>query len=600
MRKTLLTLLALQVVLSGSGQFVNVTSTAMKRIPSQVEGRESIAWPDVNDDGCPDLFIGSKHLYLNMCDGLFELQDPAQNGFDAMGDVWFARSTWADADNDDDLDCVVSSYYGNFTQYFRNNGPPLNTFTSSNLYTHEPSVYGGQPTFFNADKDLTYEIYLGMLGNWTPFTVGKDRLFDWVSNKWTDVSATRMPELETSAYRRPVRGNVACDYDNDNDMDLYVPVYGITASANNNNILWQNDGAGNFTDVAWQAGVAVEPNSNYGGLASSASWGDFNNDGLFDLVVANIHGRVALYKNLGNGQFSQEKNAEVGLPNINYEWHNTLWFDYDNDGDLDLFLNQWYDNQIAFLFRNDGPENLGTFTDVTNQLGFNSGNDLNFVTGWAVADYDRDGDLDLAFYNDSKTSRGFYLWRNDHNNDNKWLIVKLIGNRGSVNRNALGAKVRILFNDDTWSPVKQVEASSCDQGMNMHPVHFGLGKHSSYRYIRVTWPHGVNEYFTPGMFAKPVNSHIDLRQGAGTPTLVDLKPELAHVQVFRQADNIIVTSQSQLTHVALYSISGSLIGKTETVGPLNKVVFAAGHLKGVYIVAGEANGNRFAEKVAIF
>ncbi|OPL13484.1 MAG: hypothetical protein AVO34_06345 [Firmicutes bacterium ML8_F2] len=596
----LLNLFFISVMLAfqATAQFTNVTEEALGNPPTAVAGRESIAWPDVNNDGWPDLFVGSKYLYINQGDGTFILQDPAVNGFEAMGSVWFARASFADADNDGDLDCVQSSYYGNSTFYFENNGPPDYYFSDTVIYLHEPSVFGGQPTFFNADDDLEYEVYLSMVGSWEPYAIGKDRLFDLAGNVWTDITAEKIPELELSAFKRPARGSVACDYDNDFDMDMFVPVYGISTAENHANLLWQNDGNGNFTDVAAAAGVAIEPNSNYGGLASGASWGDFNNDGLFDLAVANIHGRAALYKNNGDGTFDNVS-AEAGIHYWNFEWHNTLFLDYDNDGDLDLFFNQWYNNYNAILFRNDGPENLGHFTDVTYQLGFTPTTDLNYVTGWACADYDRDGDLDLAYYNASDLSKGVYLWRNDIDNDNHWLVMRLVGNGTTVNQNALGAKARLFFEDGAWTPVKQVEASSADQGMNMHPIHMGLGEKQNYEFIKVDWPDGNTEYFPSSLYTPHVDAWIDVIQGTGSHTIVSDNRQDSKPMVYALNGNIIVQCKHDLLEVSVYDLYGKQVIPPVEHSSQSPLFLDMKGQTGMYIVSGMCQKQPFASMIHV-
>jgi len=598
MKKLTLILLLSTLSFVSFAQFVNVTQEALGSAPAQVQGKESISWPDVNNDGWPDLFVDSKYLYINQQDGTFLLQDPAENGFDQNYGISFSRTTFADADNDGDLDCILTAYYGNKTIYFENSGAPDFHFTASDLFTHEPNVCGGQPTFFDSDGDLEYEAYLGMVGNWDPYNIGRDRFFDRIDGVWADVTAERMPQLETPSYKRPTRGTVACDYDNDKDIDMFVTVYGISTTESHDNILWQNDGEGNFTDVATAAGVAVEPNSGYEGLASGASWGDFNNDGYFDLAVANIHGIAALYQNNQDGTFTNE-GFGLGLPNWAFEWHNTLFLDYDNDGDMDLFLNQWYNGKTALLFRNDGPENLGHFTEVTYFLGFTPSSDLNYITGWAFADYDMDGDLDLAFYNNSDNYRGTYIWRNDQNEGNHWLIAKLIGNGTTVNQNAIGARARIMFDDDTWSPIKQVESTSADQGMNMHPLHFGLGTHETYTYIKVEWPDGTEEYFLPGQFSPGVDAHINLEQGSGYLTPVEQREANLNISVIKKGQMLTIRSDEQITNIQFIDMAGRQLYPTIIEQNLNSVSYNVSNLHGVYIIKGSCFDKTFTRKAML-
>jgi hypothetical protein len=176
-------------------------------------------------------------------------------------------------------------------------------------------------------------------------------------------------------------GPAFADYDNDGDLDIYIPAEALTDTIDNR--LWENDGTGTFKNVAVQRGV-----DNDGSLSRGASWGDFDNDGDQDLAISNMppganrddHVPTTVYKNLlaetGSPNFENITRAAGFMRNDNEEDQrvggigNTgaglAWGDYDNDGDLDLF---WkcadYDIENA-LFRNNGD---GSFTDVTDASG---------------------------------------------------------------------------------------------------------------------------------------------------------------------------------------------------------------------------------------
>jgi hypothetical protein len=198
-------------------------------------------------------------------------------------------------------------------------------------------------------------------------------------------------------------GAVFADHDNDGDQDLYVVNDGP-------NRLYQNDGAGGFTDVTGSAGVG-DP-----GAGSSASWGDYDGDGLLDLYVVNYfrcpEHRVddVLYHNEGDGTFTDVTallQAEGPTNGLGFQ---AAWFDYDGDGDLDLFLaNDHIGHTVPnVLWRNDGEGGpLGwRFTNVSEASGM--GVAMNSM-GIGVADYDRDLDLDVAVSNIAPTK----LFTND-------------------------------------------------------------------------------------------------------------------------------------------------------------------------------------------
>ena len=209
-------------------------------------------------------------------------------------------------------------------------------------------------------------------------------------------------------------GVAFADYDNDGDQDVYVtkadraPIPGV------DNRLWENDGMGNFSDVAALRGV-----DNPGGLGRGISWGDYDNDGDLDLIVANMFSGdrplTTLYQNqlteTGEPNFIDVtcaagiyRDIDVGVDE-NCGLHQTsggvAWGDYNDDGYLDIFWSSADYDADNVLFKNNGD---GTFTDVTTDAGVgilgkvikaNSQGSPNWV------DFDNDGDLDLLRTNES-------------------------------------------------------------------------------------------------------------------------------------------------------------------------------------------------------
>ncbi len=196
------------------------------------------------------------------------------------------------------------------------------------------------------------------------------------------------------------RGAAWGDFDADGDLDIYVTILRGTVP----NRLYRNDGDGKrFTDVALDAGVALS--SDAGDPPLTLYWGgrwvDFDNDGDLDLYVTNRNGPNPLFRNDG-GKFTE---IEVGVGDPR-KTIGTTWFDYDLDGDLDLFTgNQNGDTNGAY--RNDD----GLFVDVARELGLEqAGREPTIGTvSVATIDYDRDGDLDVFYANYGPNQ----LFRND-------------------------------------------------------------------------------------------------------------------------------------------------------------------------------------------
>lgn len=182
----------------------------------------------------------------------------------------------------------------------------------------------------------------------------------------------------------PLSTNMAWgDYDNDGFLDLYVTNWG-TSVSEAEDILFHNNGNGTFTNVAQTAGVATRDN----GIA--AVWGDYDNDGFLDLYVVNYYEQDVLYHNNGNGTFTDVTgDARMDVNPIGNSTY-AVWGDYDKDGDLDLYLCKFY--AANELYTNNGN---GTFTLVTN-AGVGDIRD-SWKAMWV--DYDNDNDCDLYVIN---------------------------------------------------------------------------------------------------------------------------------------------------------------------------------------------------------
>jgi len=219
---------------------------------------------------------------------------------------------------------------------------------------------------------------------------------------------------------------VFADYNNDGCPDLYVSNSSDQKTINTPglaDLFFLNNCDGTFTDITKKAGINDAYNS------QGVAWGDFNNDGFLDLYVANFGTLVnssykyepnILYKNNGDGTFTNITQkagvtGETRCPNLIMKLptvesidgkqykpsYQPIWFDYNNDGLLDLFVAT--DSLVSPLYRNNGND---TFTDVTYEAGL-----CRYGTGMGVTvgDYDNDGNLDLYVTNTGNN----YLWRNN-------------------------------------------------------------------------------------------------------------------------------------------------------------------------------------------
>ena len=192
---------------------------------------------------------------------------------------------------------------------------------------------------------------------------------------------------------QPSDGAAWADSDNDGDLDCYVVNW-----YNTKNLFYLNNGSGSFSKIAG----AIDTS---GGYCETASWGDYDKDGFVDLYVTRSAGscRNLLFHNNGNNTFTK---ITIGpMVTDNYVSRSVNWTDIDGDGDLDLFVAN-ENGQNENIYRNDGG---GNFTKLTaGPLLNNGGNTIS--SSWA--DYDNDGDLDVFITTDGGSNA---LFRNDGN-----------------------------------------------------------------------------------------------------------------------------------------------------------------------------------------
>jgi hypothetical protein len=223
----------------------------------------------------------------------------------------------------------------------------------------------------------------------------------------------------------------------------------------------------------------------------SASWGDYDNDGDFDIVVGNMGGQTnGFYRNelVETGTASFTKLIDEG-PSMHGGWtFGTHWADVDNDADLDLFITNGYGNpgqtRKNWLYRNDG----GTLVRVVVST---IHDDDGWSYGGAFGDYDGDGDLDLHVANWLDDDQVCALYRNDSEaSGNHWLTIDLVGT--ASNATGIGAVVRARA-VVSGSPVRQVRVvagsdGQCSQNLRQH---FGLGDATTVDSLVVEWPSGT-------------------------------------------------------------------------------------------------------------
>jgi hypothetical protein len=283
-------------------------------------------------------------------------------------------------------------------------------------------------------------------------------------------------------------GVAVLDYDGDFWPDLFV------ANDTQPNKLYHNLRNGAFKEEGLAAGVAFgEDGVARGAMGVDAA--DYDRSGRPHLVVGNFSNQmIGLYRNEGNGLFVDEApRSTVGRSSLLTLAFGTFYFDYDLDGNLDIFaLNGHIDEEIQrvqpkvsfrqtpHLFRNAGK---GRFEEVTAKSGKDLARPI-VGRGAAYGDYDNDGDPDVLV---STNNGPAYLFRNDGGNRNTWLRVRLTGTKS--NRNGIGAVVRVTSaSGKQWQLVRSGSSYCSASELTLT---FGLGEDPVATLVEVDWPSGA-------------------------------------------------------------------------------------------------------------
>ncbi len=451
----------------------------------------SAIWLDYNDDGWLDLFVCNGYnqpnvLYRNLKNGTFD-DVTAQVGL--IDFRWSHSAHWLDFDNDGQFEVCVENKLGN--QLFRKTERDsfINITDSFSFLTTPGLVWAD----FN--NDGLVDVYICRSDeNVAKAGSPPNQLFKNLGNgQFKEIAAQAGVAGEGDSQSANW-----IDFDNDGWLDLHV-VDGNRQS----NHLYQNHGDETFHDIIEQTGIAEHD--------GRAHWDDFNHDGWLDVLIADDN-QARLYKNHGAGKFTDI----TAITGIIFPTNTSLlanWVDFDNDGDLDLFFLASVDfyNSKPALYHNNGDE---TFTDVTHEVG------LNILTNayrsiWG--DYDNDGDPDL--YLPSKGSN--ILYRND-GNENNWIKIHLIPQ--ASNRAALGTRVTVVSGS-----LHQTKEVGIGQSWKSYanPLLFGLGTNTKIDSIIVRWPTGmvqdttniaVNREVMIHEMNPPLFSDVSIASGIGLDT----------------------------------------------------------------------------------
>ena len=453
----------------GGGKF---TEVAEKAGVSDIGWGMGAATGDFNNDGFEDLYVtclGPDRLFKNNGNGTFTDVTSKAGVSDPR---WSTGASFLDYDRDGDLDLFVANYVD---------------FDINNL----PEFGQGQTCQYKS-----IPVQCGPRG----LKGAGDSLFRNNGNgTFTDVSK-QAGVMDTDGFYG--LGVMTSDFDEDGLIDIFV------ANDSTPNFHYRNNGDGTFKEIGFTAGTAVNENGSEQGCMGVTA-GDYDHDGKIDLFVTNFADEYnTLYHNDAANSFTDvsyaAKVAAVSLPHVGW---GTKFFDFDNDGWLDIFVANGHVypqlpsyRQPRLLHHNNRD---GTFTEVSGEFG-KMLTELRASRGVAFGDIDNDGDVDLLVADLDGPPQ---LLRNDNGNANNSILIKTIGVKS--NRSGIGARVKVVSGE--LSQVDEVRSGDSYISQSDQRLHFGLEKRTKVDFIEVRWPSGTVDKIT----GVGVNRLIVIKEGQG-------------------------------------------------------------------------------------
>lgn len=458
------------------GTFSDVTGKAGVGYPGWAMGA---AAGDYNNDGWPDLLVtcfGGVVLYRNNGDGTFT--DVTKQVGLASDSGWAAGAAFGDYDRDGWLDLFVSHYVDFHLDDLPKFGSQINCQYHGVPVQCGPRGLKGLPDhLYHNNGDGTF----------------------------TDVSAAA--GVSDPAGRFGLTA-VWCDFDDDGWLELFV------ANDGEPNYLYHRDGNGHFTDVAYQAGVAVNQDGNDQANMGLAL-GDYLHAARPSIAITHFSDEyAALFRNDGAMNFTDVSYASgIARSTTRYVGWGDAFFDFDNDGWLDCFMvnghvypqvdsgnvgTRYHEPKLLFLNQRDG-----TFKDISKLAG--PAIQIPQVSrGLAVGDLFNDGRLVLVVENLQGQP---VILRPEGGVRNHWINLELQGTK--CNRLALNARVKATAGDLVQTG--EVLSGGSYLSQNDLRVHFGLGAHDHVDRLEVLWPNGATETLT-GLGA---DRHYCIEEGRG-------------------------------------------------------------------------------------
>ena len=489
-----------------------------------------VAWIDYDNDGFPDLYFingapgTANALYHNNTDGTFT---------DVTARAGVAANTGANAksyktgvavgdyDNDGYLDLYVTAFGPNIL--FHNNGDgTFRDVTPAAGVAGPPTEWSTSTGFFDYDHDGRLDLYVV---NYLDYRLEENLYcgprkegyrmychptqFDGMADRLyhNNGDGTFTDVSKKAGVANPAGkglGVTFCDYDRDGDTDIYV------ANDTVRNFLYRNNGDGTFTDVAYAAGVGFDPNGKpQAGMGVDCA--DYDGNGYPDIFVTNFSEELnALYKNLGDGTF-EDVSSRVGMDAAFLPLgFGTKMFDFDNDGDLDIHITNGHviDNVKLFQPNLSYAQKDLLFENIGGKF-----KDISAQAGAALQPLRVGRGLAVAdFDNDgypdvviSSLGQRPALLKNLGARAGNWIIIRAKGKKS--NGFGLGATVKLQTADGTQ--VREINNVASYLSSNDTRLHFGLGQAKIVQQIEILWPSGTRQVLKD----VPVNQILVVEEG---------------------------------------------------------------------------------------